>query len=716
MTLADYDANARRAPAWAAGLTRAAFGGALVLVVARATLPQHLRDTLIAAPLSPGVMPPPRAAGPGVGTLLDAACLGCAVLVLLRAVFDRDYTLRRTWSVAVLFALSLLTFASAIWASDKFAAAASASPWIAASALVFTFAQTVRTWSRFRVAASAAAGLLLVNVAFGIIYQFVELPGLQEDFRTNGPALLRDAGVEPGTPAAAQFENRWMKGQTGGFTASPNSYGASLVLLGFALGGVAWQRWRERDEVPGWGVVLALGLIPAAWVLWTTGSRTAMAAAVVMLIGLAALFPLQSILLRRKRLTFTALLMTVAAGAAVVVGVGLATGTLPQDSLAFRWNYWIGAWGVWRDHPILGTGFANFGDAYLPHRPPVAAEEVADPHNLIVRFFSELGIIGGLLAVLWLAWTAWDVLRPAKDADDPAVDAPASATASTLAWVVAASAGLGVLAAVDLSSDPGFVFLEVFKRCLYAAVLALGLIIGGVRSGNDGRVSNRPAPATAAAVVAGLAAVLLHATVDVVLFEPPVLMAFALLLGATLGIRAPQARVGFAARGAFLSLAVAGTLAFAVLFAVPTTVAETTAAEGDDLVRASRPQAAVRAYLDAAAWSPVVDAEPYRRAANAAIYARRPAAEVEHLLRRAQELDPASAGDLVRLAAVYRQSFDPPRRRRRRRTPGRGDAAEPQRPANPHRLRRRPRSPRPRRRRRRAVAARAGLQRQAQPR
>ena len=657
MTLADLDPKRSDWPTW---LTRVAFGGALILVVARAMLPQYLRDVVPVVPLAAGDVAAPRAAGPAVGSLLDAACICCALLVLVRAAVDRSYLLRRTWSVAVLVALALFAFASTLWASDKFAAAASASTWVAAAALVFTFAQTVRSWSRFRVAAAAAAGLFLVNVGFGVIYRSVDLPGLQSDFQRDKSRLFADRGLDPESPQAKQLENRVMKGQTGGFAASPNSYAASLVLLGFALGGVAWQRWRDGEE-RNWGPVLALGLLPGLWIFFATGSRAAAAAAALFLFLLLAVWPLRGLLLRKKRAVYVVVVGAILLGAAAVVGVGLATGTLPQDSLAFRWNYWVGGWGVWRDHPMLGVGFANFGDPYLLHRRPVAAEEVKDPHNLIVRFFAETGLVGGLLAVAWLAWTLWDLLRRVKaTADEPRLDAAATPTAKTLAWVVALSMGLNVVAGLDLGSDPGYVFLELFRRVLFAALLAVGLLMGSVRNARDTRLCNRPAGAAAAAIVAGLLAVLLHATADVVLFEPPVLMAFALLLGATLGIRAPAADPSPAARRTLAGATAAGLLTFLLAFALPLTVAEVTAGQGDDLVRTRRPDAAVRAYLDAENWSPVANADYLRRAATASYRAGRPAAEIEALLRRSLAADPANVGDLVDLARLYR-SLTPPR-------------------------------------------------------
>src|SRR5439155_824019 len=70
---------------------------------------------------------------------------------------------------------------------------------------------------------------------------------------------------------------------------------------------------------------------------------------------------------------------------AAAIGHGLAHGTLPSASLAFRWNYWIGSMRIFRTHPLLGVGWNNFGPSYLAVRAIEASEEIKDPHNFIVR-------------------------------------------------------------------------------------------------------------------------------------------------------------------------------------------------------------------------------------------------------------------------------------------------------------------------------------------
>jgi len=51
---------------------------------------------------------------------------------------------------------------------------------------------------------------------------------------------------------------------------------------------------------------------------------------------------------------------------------------------------------------------------YPEVRVPVASEEVQDPHNFFVRFFSELGAVGGVLAVAWMILLWWQMSRPGE--------------------------------------------------------------------------------------------------------------------------------------------------------------------------------------------------------------------------------------------------------------------------------------------------------------
>src|SRR5688572_23816929 len=187
-----------------------------------------------------------------------------------------------------------------------------------------------------------------------------------------------------------------MAGEMIGFNASPNSFGAMLVMLGVVTAGLAIQRLANRDEW-GWAFVLLLSLAPAAWVLWHTNSRTALATPLLAGMLFVVAWFARDLLVRHRKLVFSGAVLTFAIVVGAVVAHGISHGTLFHDSLTFRWKYWVGAWRVFAQHVLVGVGFANFGPHYLGVRLPEAAEEINDPHNFIVRIFVELGAVGGLL-------------------------------------------------------------------------------------------------------------------------------------------------------------------------------------------------------------------------------------------------------------------------------------------------------------------------------
>lgn len=75
-----------------------------------------------------------------------------------------------------------------------------------------------------------------------------------------------------------------------------------------------------------------------------------------------------------------------------------------QGTTFFRLQLWQSALAMLRDHPLLGVGLDNF--LYLYQQRYIAPEALAEanlshPHNLVLQFWLELGLLG-LLAGLWL--------------------------------------------------------------------------------------------------------------------------------------------------------------------------------------------------------------------------------------------------------------------------------------------------------------------------
>jgi O-antigen ligase len=682
-----------RAAVW---LTRLAFGISAALVLARATMLETLRNPL---DVFPGQDADPRGPGAATGVVLDL--VGClpALLVLLRRAFDTRYPLRFTWSLLPLAGLACWTVASVAWSGDRFAAAVSGFHWLAASVLLWSTAQLVRDWKHLRLVAAIAFGLLLVQLGQGFYYRLVEHPEAVAQWAAKKEEILRQRGWEPGSFTAQQFEKRIASGEIMGFTASENSYGAVVVMLTFVAAGVLIQRMSDRGA-PGWAAAVGIAIALSVVMILLLRSRTADLTPVIGAAALTSVWLLRGWLGRNARLAYALGVGVVLLAIAAVVGHGLYHGTLPTDSLAFRWRYWVASAKLFARHPLLGVGWENFGPHYLSVRLPVAAEEIKDPHDFIVRFATELGVVGLVLLVAWMLTLWWDLTTrtaPGGDAADQepgAIDGasplpplrrigpgatPPTSAAAALRTIVGIGAGgmvLNVLATIDWGQSTAYVTFELMKRVGMLCLFIVGTSVAALHSMERQELDDRPAPWALVGMLVGAGLFLVHNLVDFSLFEPGPMFLFMFLTGAALGIRMPSV---IAAGGSpraprvarfVLVAAVIAWLATAVAFAAPVVIAEQAAAEGDAALGARQFDRSSEAF-DRALSAVPYDADYAFRAARALLFAedpRRRAEKIFPLLDRAIATDPDRADywlaranaeglrpvpDLARLRAGY---------------------------------------------------------------
>src|SRR4051794_3028724 len=374
-----------------ARLTQLAFLLALAIVIGRATMSEVVRDPF---PVTPGADPTPRAPGPTTGLILDMLLCAPALLVLTRRVLDPAFRLRSTISHSLFAAFAIWAVISTTWASDKFMALISAAHLIGAAALLWAMAQLVHSWLRVRFVAGVCFGLMLVYVAQGALYRFVDVPDNIRFWQEHKEDELRRRGWEPDSFAEMQFEKKLVGGEMIGFNSSPNSFAAMIVMLGIVSAGCAIQRLRDRDEW-GWPVTIIAGIAAASWVLYFTHSNTALATPFLAAFLFVALAVASEVLSRWRRWLYGLGLASIVVVTGLLIMQGIRHGTLFHASLTFRWRYWTGAATIFKQHPVFGVGWANFGQYWLGVRAPIASEEIKDPHNLIVRSFVELGLIGG---------------------------------------------------------------------------------------------------------------------------------------------------------------------------------------------------------------------------------------------------------------------------------------------------------------------------------
>jgi O-antigen ligase len=597
---------------WRAMITLAAFILALATAAARCTLLETVRESF-----SPAATP--RGPGAVSSLALDLLCCLPAILVLLRRAVDETYILRFTWSHLLILPLAIWMAVSFGWADDKFAALISTANFIAAVALLWAMSQLVRSWLRLRMVTAVVFGLLLAFLVQGFFWKMVEFPDVKTEFLKHRDQSLRQQGYEPGTFIAAQFETRVLSGELMGFNSSPNSFAAMLVLLMTIATGAIIQRIADRDSRE-WAIGLSLVLPAAAAVLMFTGSKAALVSVILAGLFLLCIAKGRPLFVRYSRRAYWLAVLILLLEFAALIGHGLYWQTLPTASLNFRWRYWVASWRMFRLHPILGVGWSNFGLYYLSARLPAASEEIQDPHNFIVRFFVELGAVGGLLLLAWLMRIWWEMTRPVSPV---AMASISRDTARAIRWIFAIALlmiGINIIASVDFTQSGNFLIIEMLKRGLYLCAMILGGLVVALRRVDAPDVDDRPAPWMLYAILVALGVFLIHNLIEFSIFEPGPLCFFCVLAGAVLGVRQVNhvAHRPRSKRLAIGSLSLAGGLwLLAILFIfIPTWRAEAAAHAGDDAQRDARPEDAAKKYQQAFSILPI-NAEYAFRAARA---------------------------------------------------------------------------------------------------
>lgn len=632
-------------------LTQLAFVLVLALVATRATMLELVRDPF---EVSPGQAYTPLGPGPGATLVLNILCWIPAILVLLRRLIDPEYRLGSTWAALLWAALGVLAMASAAWTNDRYVTLISGSTLLSLGALAWAAGQTVRSWGRLRVVLALATGLLAVYAAQGIYYRQAELPLLQEQVERSKEQILRERGFQPDTFAAEQFLRRISGGEMIGFGSSPNTYAAVLVMLGIVAAGMLAQGIRDRRD-PVLLAAPAIALLLAAWMLPYTRSTTALLTPLLGAALIAACWFGGDRIIRHRKRAFAAGVAVFLIGLAAVIGHGLYHGGLPGASMNFRWRYWTGAWALISDHPFRGVGYGNFGAWYLEYRVPAAAEEIRDPHNLFVRITAELGLLGLLLACLWLLRSAWEATRPLTADTHRGL----SVGPIGLAAVVALATLLNVGLTIDFSADPAWIILEMFKRLMFAGVLVVIGALTLVASRTSAKGDDAPAPLALLAANVALAILLLHNLIDFSFFEPGPMALVALILGAVSGVRSVPEQSRLAARGLVRPLAAAGlavatvaALTLALALARPVIAADWQARTADELLRTSaRPEnlgggiAPDRAQLAAMTYEAAFRSLPWNadyamKAARAWLTGRMSLVNIRDMMDAAIEADP----------------------------------------------------------------------------
>lgn len=145
----------------------------------------------------------------------------------------------------------------------------------------------------------------------------------------------------------------------------------------------------------------------------------------------------------------------------------------PNNTIRLRLALWRSAVSMLTHRPLQGGGLSGFRTSVRPYRDPAYIEQLIYPHNLVLNFWSETGLLG-LAGFAWLFGSAALACRRALGAGP---------------WPRLLAIGvIGMLAAYLLH---GLTDVPYFKNDLALEFWALlGLLEGAARAANpDNRVS-----------------------------------------------------------------------------------------------------------------------------------------------------------------------------------------------------------------------------------
>ena len=274
-----------------------------------------------------------------------------------------------------------------------------------------------------------------VIALFVILWGFWEYavlqPSQQAQLAKDRIGYLQANNIDPDSSAAVLIVNRIESTEVLSVFALANSYAGFLVALwplwfGWMLQGLGRSPGSRSAVKSGasdanrfsdravWLVPLVL-VIATALALLLTKSRTAWLATGVATVLAMLLDPiLRSDLgrwIKQKPGVFAGLGVTLLGLFGTVYAIDPLIFQEAGKSLAYRMDYWRGAWKLIAEQPLFGFGSLNFQTAYLQVKAITASESPADPHNFLLELAHSGGLVLLGLTVLLMVCLSFFQLR-----------------------------------------------------------------------------------------------------------------------------------------------------------------------------------------------------------------------------------------------------------------------------------------------------------------
>ena len=377
----------------------------------------------------------------------------------------------------------------------------------------------------------AAGAMVLVKCAY---QKWVETPDTIRYFEEHRAELMPQATGE-GTGDAGflyDYEQRLRSGSVSGYFAHPNVLASYLILIAMAGSAVVIERMRTRAA---WTLIapgaLAVGALAALAGSQSKGAAAAMGAAIVFwIIGTL----LRDALGKRPRATVCAVFLV---GVGVAIGLAALLNARPEAlgrSMLFRSFYWRGAWAMLLDRGAWGVGANNFGRLFTQYKDVACPEDVEDPHSWVVKAAVEWGLVGlvGVIGVLFGA--AW---RRAK-CGGPLIGGEGKA-GSIILWTGGIGAAVFALWGWLISgttSEYAALVLHI-PAIVWVVVMIVVSLDGGKKEFADDSVDAIVIP-----LGAGLIGFLLHAGIDLAMFNGGAATTFFAIVAAVLATGRVESR------------------------------------------------------------------------------------------------------------------------------------------------------------------------------
>lgn len=324
------------------------------------------------------------------------------------------------------------------------------------------------------------AAMVVVLAGQGVWQYFVDFPALRAEYAAHisddSSALdqvrlqndLTMRGIPESEAGRKLFADRLRSLEPLGPFALTNTL-AGLLAVGLLLGLISHLR---DTRSLGQYLVGAIVLIPIAYCLFLTKSRTAIVAVTVGVIlygvrRLTARRRAESKASRNGPVVVAGLMAIVAATlVAAVASGGLDEEVISESSksLRYRLMYWQGTIDALRESPVLGTGPGNFRQSYTPHKLAASSEEILDPHNM----FLDAWCNGGAISLIGLLLLAGFVTRACLFGT-PAAGDPPPPSAARPSGLAAGCSGFALVFAQQ--------WLTGQERVLLSLGLATGFVV-----------------------------------------------------------------------------------------------------------------------------------------------------------------------------------------------------------------------------------------------